>query len=94
MNSATPPVSILTGTFTTEGVIVSNGDIGYHGIDEEHRLAVTGNDHGSIACVNGQWYIFYHRHTNKTCFSRQGCAEKITILPDGTIPQVEMTSCG
>lgn len=80
--------------FHYRGVIVSNGDIGYHGIDEEHRLAVTGNDHGSIACVNGQWYIFYHRHTNKTCFSRQGCAEKITILPDGTIPQVEMTSCG
>lgn len=80
--------------FVYGGVIVSNGDIGYRGRSEEKRLAVTGNNHGSIVCVNGQWYIFYHRHTNKTSFSRQGCAEKITILSDGRIPQVEMTSCG
>ena len=26
--------------------------------------------------------------------SRQACAEKLTILPDGSIPQVEVTSCG
>ena len=80
--------------FVYGGVIVSNGDIGYRGRSEEEPLAVTGNDHGSIVCVKGQWYIFYHRHTNKTSFSRQGCAEKITILSDGKIPQVEMTSCG
>ena len=40
------------------------------------------------------WYIFYHRQTNGTWYSRQGCAEKIQVLPDGTIPQVEITSCG
>ena len=39
-------------------------------------------------------YIFYHRHTNGTWYSRQGCAEKIKINEDGTIPQVEITSCG
>ena len=44
--------------------------------------------------VSGQWYIFYHRHTNGTNFSRQGCAEPINILENGSIPQVEMTSCG
>jgi hypothetical protein len=44
--------------------------------------------------VLGQWYIFYHRHTNGTCFSRQTCAEAIEIKEDGSIPQVELTSCG
>jgi hypothetical protein len=52
------------------------------------------NNHGSIIEINGQWHIFYHRHTNGTGFSRQGCIERITILEDGTIPQVEITSCG
>ena len=40
------------------------------------------------------WYIFYHRHTNGTNYSRQGCLEKLTFLPDGTIRQAEITSCG
>lgn len=53
-----------------------------------------GNNHGSIEKINGQWYIFYHRHTNGTNFSRQGCLEPVRILPDGAIPQVELTSCG
>ena len=44
--------------------------------------------------IKGQWYIFYHRQTNKQKCARQGCAEPITILPDGSIPQVEVTSCG
>lgn len=82
------------GGFTFGGVIISNGDIGYRGRTPENRLAMTGNNHGGLVNVNRRWYIFYHRHTHKTCYSRQGCAEKVTILPDGTIPQVEMTSCG
>lgn len=80
--------------FQFGGVIVSNGDIGYHGRKAEDRLAMTGNNHGSIVNIRGQWYIFYHRQTNKTSFSRQGCAERIELLSDGTIAQVEMTSCG
>ena len=32
--------------------------------------------------------------TNGTIMSRRGCAERIEILPDGTIPPVEMTSLG
>ena len=39
-------------------------------------------------------YIFYHRQTNGTWYSRQGCAEEITIEEDGTIKQVPMSSCG
>ncbi len=53
-----------------------------------------GNNHGGIENINGEWYIFYHRQTNRTMVSRQGCAEKIRILEDGSIPQVEMTSQG
>ena len=80
--------------FTYQGVIVSNGDIGIDGRQEADKLMRTGNNHGGIECINGEWYIFYHRHTTKTELSRQACAEKIRILPDGKIPQVEMTSCG
>ncbi len=71
------------GPFEYRGVIVDNG-IDYPG----------GNDHGSIMKIKDQWYIFYHRMTNGTITSRRGCVEKIEILPDGTIPQVEMTSLG
>jgi hypothetical protein len=53
-----------------------------------------GNNHGSICNINGQWYIFYHRMTNGSIMSRRDCVERIEILPDGTIPQVEMTSLG
>lgn len=80
--------------FTFGGTIVSNGDIGYKGRKMEDKLARTGNNHGSIENINGKWYIFYHRHTRKLEFSRQACAEEIKILPDGSIPQVEITSCG
>ncbi|MBQ7980524.1 MAG: family 43 glycosylhydrolase, partial [Oscillospiraceae bacterium] len=72
-----------TGPFEYRGYIVDNGD-DYPG----------GNDHGSICQINGQWYIFYHRMTNGTIMSRRACVEKIEILPDGSIPTVEMTSLG
>jgi len=80
--------------FTFGGTIISNGDVGYQGRKEEDRLNLTGNNHGSIEYINGQWYIFYHRQTHSSTFSRQACVEPITILPDGSIPQVEITSCG
>ncbi|MBO5377561.1 MAG: family 43 glycosylhydrolase [Ruminiclostridium sp.] len=72
-----------TGPFEYRGTIIDNG-VDFPG----------GNDHGSICCINGQWYIFYHRMSNGSIMSRRGCVEKIEILPDGTIPQVEMTSLG
>lgn len=37
---------------------------------------------------------FYHRLTHGSDYSRQMCAEPLNILPDGSIAQVEMTSCG
>lgn len=72
-----------TGPFERKGYIIDNG-----------ADYPAGNDHGSICCINDQWYVFYHRMTNGTLTSRRACVEKIEILPDGTIPQVEMTSLG
>ncbi len=71
------------GPFAYGGIIVQNaGD------------APGGNIHGSICKINGQWYVFYHRHTNKTGFSRRACVERIAIEPDGGIKEVEQTSLG
>jgi len=84
-----------TDKFTYGGVIVSNCDLHIDTYKPADMPAAYGaNNHGSIVEINGQWYIFYHRQTNGTWYSRQGCAEKITVLPDGSIPQVEITSCG
>lgn len=80
--------------FVYGGTIISNGDINLNGRSTEDALNYTGNNHGSIAEINGEWYVFYHRQTNKHQFSRQGCAEKIVIEKDDSIKQVEMTSLG
>ncbi|MBE5801062.1 MAG: carbohydrate-binding protein [Clostridiales bacterium] len=81
--------------FRFGGVIVANNDVGVSSYKPaEMPMYYGGNNHGSIVEIEGQWYIFYHRHTNGTNFSRQACVERIEILPDGSIPQVEMTSCG
>lgn len=71
------------GPFIHKGTIIDNS-VDYPG----------GNNHGSICNINGQWYVFYHRMTNGTIMSRRACVEKIQVLSDGTIPQVEMTSLG
>ena len=78
--------------FDYRGVIISNSDLGYMG--NSAPKAPAGTIHGGIECINGQWYVFYHRCTNNTDFSRQACAEPITILPDGIIPHVEITTQG
>ena len=78
--------------FRYGGVIVSNCDLfpGKPG----RPLNCYGNNHGGLEYINGKYYIFYHRQTNRSMFSRQGCAEEVQILPDGNIPQAELTSCG
>lgn len=78
--------------FSYGGIIVSNGDVGLNGRDAP--VYPLGNNHGGIVQVGDRYYIFYHRQTNGTEFSRQGCAEEIEIREDGSIRQVEITSCG
>lgn len=72
-----------TGPFTYRGYIVDNA-IDYPG----------GNDHGSVALIDNQWYIFYHKTTNNTVMSRRGCVERTELLEDGSFKCVPMTSMG
>ncbi len=81
--------------FVYGGVLVSNCDLHIDTYKPaDLPMAYGANNHGSMVQIREDWYIFYHRHTNGTWYSRQGCAEKIHICPDGSIPQVEITSCG
>lgn len=84
-----------TKGFEYQGVIVSNCDMHIDSYKPAKKPMYYGaNNHGSIVEINDDWYVFYHRHTNGTNFSRQACLEKIKFSSDGVISQVEMTSCG
>lgn len=72
------------GPFTYQGAIIDNTDC-----DPE-----IWNNHGSIECVDGQWYVFYHRSTGNSRFLRRMCAEPITVGSDGRIAEVLPTSIG
>ncbi|MBE5969438.1 MAG: alpha-N-arabinofuranosidase [Lachnospiraceae bacterium] len=78
--------------FKYGGIIISNGDIAYKG--NEFPTYTLSNNHGGIEKIGEKYYIFYHRCTEGSEFSRQGCAEQIEIADDGSIKQAEMTSCG
>ena len=83
-----------TEGFEFGGVLVSNGDIGLPGItDVKNARNCTGNTHGSLIEINGSYYVFYHRHSNRKQSSRQACAERIRF-ENGKFYQAEMTSCG
>lgn len=81
------------GEFEFGGTLVSVGDVGLNGRTEKNALNYTGNTHGSVIKINGKYYVFYHRHTNRHQFSRQACAEHIEFK-DGRFIQAEITSCG
>ena len=82
------------GPFAYGGVLVSNCDLHIASYkDPALAMAAGANNHGSMVQIGDDWYVFYHRHTGGTWYSRQGCAEKLEIR-DGKIEQAEMTSCG
>jgi beta-xylosidase len=72
------------GPFEKQGVI----------IDNDHCNRFSWNNHGSLCEFRGQWYIFYHRSSHNSRYSRRTCVEPVTIRPDGTIEEVEMTTQG
>ncbi len=78
--------------FEYKGVLISNSDLGYKGNRKPKMPA--GTIHGSIEEIKGSYYVFYHRCTNDTDFSRQACAEPIEMNEDGTFSQVEITTQG
>lgn len=75
------------------GTLIDIGNVGLNGITEDEAQNALGNTHGGLVQLYGEWYIFYHRQTNRTQFSRQGCAERLTFK-NGKFEQAEVTSCG
>ena len=72
------------GPFQYQGIIIDN-----EGCDPK-----TWNNHGSIECVDGQWYVFYHRSTGSSRYLRRMCAEPVHIDENGCIAEVPVTSIG
>ena len=83
------------GKFEFGGTLVSNGDLFLNGnTNENHASNYIGNIHGSILQLKERYYVFYHRHTNRSSYARQACAEELVMRADGSFEQAEMTSCG
>jgi len=72
------------GPYTKGGIIVDNTYC-----DPE-----SWNNHGSIECFHDQWFVFYHRSSRGEQINRRVCAEPITFLDDGSIPEVPITLNG
>lgn len=78
--------------FSFAGTLHSNSGTGVGG--NKKALNYWGNNHGSIECIDGRYYIFGHRHTFWRECSRQGVAEMLEPDGDGYFKAAEMTSCG
>jgi hypothetical protein len=83
------------GGFQYGGTLVSLGDLYLDGNEGEVKgVNYLGNTHGGLLNLNNQWYIFYHRQTNRHSYSRQACAEPLVMTKDGEFLQAEITSSG
>ncbi len=81
--------------FVYGGVLVSIGDVGLPGrADEAHAANYLGNTHGGLLRIGDDYYVFYHRQTNRSSYARQACAEKLQRDAEGRFLQAEVTSCG
>ena len=54
----------------------------------------TWNNHGSLCRIGDTWYVFYHRSTHASRYSRWVCAEPVVFRPDGSMEEVRMTTSG
>lgn len=83
------------GGFAFGGTLVSVGDVGLPGHPDERSASnYTGNTHGGMLRLGDDFYIFYHRQTNRSSYARQACAERLVRNADGSFAQAEVTSCG
>ena len=87
------------GGFEYRGILTSNGDIGLKDQPVDRRgkpipRYYIGNNHGSVELINGRYFVFGHRETDRSMFSRQGYADPIEMTPDGCFVQAERTSTG
>lgn len=78
--------------FSFGGVLYSNCDLGLDGNTVPRNY--WGNNHGGVERINGEYYVFGHRHTNYRECNRQGIAEKLGTDADGNFLQAEVTSMG
>lgn len=53
------------GPFTYQGII----------IDNEECDPASWNNHGSIECIDGQWYVFYHQDIKRAAWK-----EAVTLM--------------
>ena len=68
------------GPYTYGGTII---DGRARGTDENGNVICTGyptgNTHGSICEINGRWWVFYHRQTGLSEFSRQAMVAPVEV---------------
>lgn len=68
------------GPFTYGGTIIDGRG---RDTDENGKVIATatptGNTHGSIAQINGRWWVFYHRQTGGDEYSRQAMVAPIEV---------------
>lgn len=72
------------GPFTYGGTLI---DGRARGKDEKGNIIPTatkaGNTHGSMAQINGKWYVFYHRQTGTLEYSRQAMVAPVDVKMQG-----------
>lgn len=78
--------------FEFGGVLISSSGLGYQGNREAKYPA--GTIHGCVEAIGNNYYVFYHRCTHNTDFSRQACAERIHRNDDGSFEEVRPTTQG
>ena len=68
------------GPWTYGGTIIDGRarDVNEQG-DTIASANVSGNTHGSICEINGQWYVFYHRQSGLNEFARQAMVAPVTV---------------
>lgn len=83
------------GPFAYGGTLIDLGDLYIQGNTDEKKAGnYLGNTHGGLLQIGNEYYIFYHRQTNRNSYARQACAEKLRRREDGGFYQSEVTSCG
>ena len=91
--------SVATGRASSLDYAISDAPLGpfrYGGtvIDNTGCDPETWNIHGSLAEIGEKYYVFYHRSSENSRFSRRACVEEITLRADNSIPAVSMSSAG
>jgi len=80
--------------FKYMGRLHSTSDVGINGFNAENPAYPNGNTHGSLIQIQDKYYVFDHRYSNESSYSRQAVAEEIFMYENGCFKQAEATSCG